>query len=576
MAETLKRVVVEDQTAKRQFMNAEPITNEWWYDYKHIDKGTKETAVIIPSDELINFNRSVYNSIISGDIKFDINNNMIEYPKRYSRHLGNMEIDMSYFVEYMKNHASEYASTIADARDLIGKLFKASASYDLPSSVSDKIADKLFQKFGFVKVYSKLKSNQDELEEELKNKVTDISNNTKKLSQYPELKDELEKSIVTIFDNMKIDKDGNIDVGDITKQLTEKFTQESLSKKFKMATADSHMATVDENTTTATSAAPVINPVKPLHPAPVDSEPQKLTKAFVPDGAGNVTVNLTDIVNGSAMDMPPVDVAPEPTVFVAPQPTETVTPPPTNMSNPKEMQPEVRVKKDKGDLKDVKSPEVSTPLAPMTEERKKEFISHNPALTVVENKLGSGFRSVYRIDSNFVYIDIYAVDKPDTKIDWMSMTVDLSGHVFGRAPKFWPGSDNKEPVDFMPALHLTDEALTAYWSGEGNIPDKFYYAVKSTAELNKKIDISSIFSNTNNVGEVPEVIKVLTNEVFKSSKVKNKLKDGRLRITSYVSPQEFTLAPMADVHKYVGGPLANNDVIMFNVVVKGGKVVSVL
>lgn len=575
MAEVLKKVVVEDQAAKRQYINAAPITNEWWYSYRNIDKGTKETAVIIPSDELINFNRSVYNSVISGDIKFDDNGNMVQYPKRYLKHLGT-EADMSYFIQYMKGHISEYMSVIKDGYELIQKFMKGIGVES--KEISDKLANKLFSKYGFVKVYSILKPDEDDIN----NRAASVAPNDTVMflmDQYPQFKDKLSDAIVvSIADCIKIDNTGELAFdGDADKVITEIVTSTlkeagiTPNTIIPVATPPSPVANP------ASSAAASVNLVKPLPAAPVDKEPV-LTRAFVPDGAGNVTINLTNLVNdGVSVDTPPVDVAPEPTIAVAPQPTEVVEPPKAAAQPANQVQPQVKTKKDKGDLKDVEPPKPVTPLGvtPMTDRQKAEFLSHNPALMVIENKLGDTFVSKYRIDSNFVYIDIYAVDNPDTKVDWMSMTVDLSGHVFGPGPKFWIGSDNKEPVDFKPAFNITEEAISNCWSGEGNIQPQDYYATPQTAELNKRVDIASVIKAVNDAGgdpnTIPETIKSIS-KMLDATKLKNKLKDGRLRMTAYEGPSKFKMAPMTDVPKHVGGPMANGNIAMFTVSCdNGGK-----
>lgn len=319
-----------------------------------------------------------------------------------------------------------------------------------------------------------------------------------------------------------------------------------------------------------------VGPSAPLHRAPVDQEP-KPRQAFIPDGSGNVTIDVTAMVTDTPVDTPLVNATP---VMGVTTPVGIPTPKPQVGANQAPtVQPQVRLRRDRGDMQDMNIPKSDMPAGGILMD-KSIILQQYPAFKLIEDKLDpSQFESIYRNDGIFIYVDIYPVGKdktPENRIDWMSMTVDASGHIYGGGvAKFWPGSDNKEPVDFMPALHFTPEAIEAYWNGEKPIPQQHYYAVATTAELNRKIDISSIFFNDFNVKDAPAVIKTLT-EVAKNTKVNSKLKDGRLRMFSYKSPKEFVLIADDKVFKYVGGPKANSDIQSFTVSISNGKVAAVV
>lgn len=118
-----------------------------------------------------------------------------------------------------------------------------------------------------------------------------------------------------------------------------------------------------------------------------------------------------------------------------------------------------------------------------------------PYLKDLETKISAGgkFKVDYEWASGLLKVNVSSVDKPGEILENYSLTLDLNGYVVTTGAKWWPGVENKSPVDFRKAYRYDLDAVDKYLGGE-EIPDEFICFDENVAALNKSIDLRTVFN----------------------------------------------------------------------------------
>ena len=289
---------------------------------------------------------------------------------------------------------------------------------------------------------------------------------------------------------------------------------------------------------------------------------------------GEIEVDLSKVVNTPEQagnydpSNPVISMLGTPVV----QQAEVVTNTPVNPQPMKTVQPEVRIKKDKGDLVDG-SPK-PTVVSPMEVDASKELFDKYPCLGVIDKGIGPQFIKRYsNMDNHMMKVEVY--DNSDTElqnpIDSMGMVIDVVGSVYQNDPKFWmtKSISADSPVDFIKPMKITEDSVHRALADETVEDD--YLANDNGMALNKILNVRSLQEFIKDHDTQINVMRKIE-AAFKNNTLKGKLGSGRMIMTDFKDENNFVLETLDNVPKYMGGPKANKTHITFTC--KGGKITS--
>lgn len=197
-----------------------------------------------------------------------------------------------------------------------------------------------------------------------------------------------------------------------------------------------------------------------------------------------------------------------------------------------------------------------------------------PYLKDLETKITAGgkFKVGYEWASGLLKVNVSSTDKPNEVLENYSLTLDLNGYVVTTGAKWWPGVENKVPVDFRKAYRYDLAAIDKYLAGE-EIPNEFVCFDENVAALNKSIDLRTVFTIAGMTDDDAKYIFAKMKDATKklSTRINKEYPKARFRLSNYVDKDNFELQAAPDVYTNIGGALANTAGAAAKIQVAGSK-----
>lgn len=197
-----------------------------------------------------------------------------------------------------------------------------------------------------------------------------------------------------------------------------------------------------------------------------------------------------------------------------------------------------------------------------------------PYLKDLETKITAGgkFKVGYEWASGLLKVKVSSADKPNEVLENYSLTLDLNGYVVTTGAKWWPGVENKVPVDFRKAYKYDLAAIDKYLAGE-EIPNEFVCFDENVAALNKSIDLRTVFTVAGMTDDDAKYVFAKMKDATKklSARINKEYPKARFRLSNYVDKDNFELQAASDVYTNIGGALANTAGAAAKIQVAGTK-----
>lgn len=185
-----------------------------------------------------------------------------------------------------------------------------------------------------------------------------------------------------------------------------------------------------------------------------------------------------------------------------------------------------------------------------------------PFLKQLEDKIKSdGVLTVdFELANGIIKVNVSSVEKPDEVIDKYSFTLDLNGYIVTPGSKWWPGVEHDTPVDFKPAYKYDMKAIEAYLAGE-EIPEAFMVYSDTVGELNKIVDLRSIFAVKNMTEANAKIVMSNIQESVKKLSTRLEKECAGMRfsvdLSTYTDRDNFELITLENSYSHVGGEVLN-------------------